>query len=357
MSAIYAETVSHFHLRQSALLAKRADALSEPCGDAGHRLIVCCSLHGHLSAPADSFPGQFIREGIVMRCACIFLLCLFVSGFAFGQDSRADLFGGYSYVNIDTNGLTSRQNANGWEASVSGNFNKWFAVEGDVSGYYKTYSVNLKSLDLGILDVKVTDYSYAGGPRINLRPVFIHALFGGDHLTGSALGYSVSQDGLAGLVGGGVQWKVSGPWSVRASADYAFTRHNIFGGPSVTQNNVRASVGIVYSFGRTEHASPSPRQSAPSTPGAGMKISALGIIVSLGTNPGAEITDEAPNGVAALAGIHVGDVINAVDGKPVGTPMELAATLANRPDGDKVRIGFLIRGQWQKETVLLLGNH
>jgi len=259
-------------------------------------------------------------------------------------------------LNIDTNGLTSRQSANGWEAAVSGNFNKWFAVEGDVSGYYKTYSVNLEALNLGTVNVKVTDYSYAGGPRINLRPIFVHALFGGDHLTGSALGFSESQDGLAGLVGGGVQWKVSGPWSVRASADYAFTRHNIFGGPSVTQNNIRASVGIVYCFGGTERAPKTPRHSAPRNSGAGMLISSLGITAAVGSNPGAEITDEEPNGVAALAGIRVGDVINAVDGKPVSTPMELAAGLAGRPAGDKVRIGFLIRGQWQKDTVLLLGN-
>ncbi len=61
--------------------------------------------------------------------------------------------------------------------------------------------------------------------------------------------------------------------------------------------------------------------------------------------------------MAALAGIHVGDVINAVDGKPVRTPMELAAELANRAAGDKIRVGFLIRGMWQTETVLLLGNH
>ena len=281
-----------------------------------------------------------------MRCICAFLVCLVVSGFAVAQDSRADLFGGYSYGSIDTNGLTkSRQSINGWETSISGNFNKWFAAEADVAGYYKNLS-----------GVSVTDYYYGAGPRINFKPFFVHALIGGDHLTGSASGMSLSQDSLAGAFGGGVQWKVSGPLSVRASADYVFTRHNITGGPSVTQNNVRASVGIVYSFGRTEHAPASPRQSAPTAPSAGMKISSLGIMVTVGANPGAEITDEAPNSVAALAGIHVGDVINAVDGKPVRTPMELAAALVNRSAGDKVTIGFLIRGQWQTDKVLLLGN-
>src|ERR1700722_6816093 len=100
-----------------------------------------------------------------MRYVCAFVFCFVVSSFAFGQDSRADLFGGYSYVNIDTNGLTSRQNANGWGASVSGNFNEWFAVEGDVSGYYKSYSISLA--DVGSATAKVSDYSFAAGPRIN----------------------------------------------------------------------------------------------------------------------------------------------------------------------------------------------
>src|ERR1700693_2296045 len=127
-----------------------------------------------------------------MRYICAFLLlCLFAFGTAaFAQDyPKAEVFGGYSFLNVDTNGLTSRQNLNGWEAAVSGNVNKWYAAEFDVSGYYKTYGVDLTSLGLGTLNVKVDDYSYLGGLRVNLRPVFFHALLGGDHLTGSALGF------------------------------------------------------------------------------------------------------------------------------------------------------------------------
>ena len=284
-----------------------------------------------------------------MRRVWVFLFCFIVSSFALGQDSRADLFGGYSYLNIDTNGLTSRQSANGWEASVSGNFNKWFAAEADVAGYYKTYDI------LGV-SVGVHDYSYGAGPRINFKQLFVHALIGGDHLSAGALGDSASQDSLAGAFGGGVQWRVSGPFSLRASADYVFSRHNILGGSSVTQNNVRASVGIVYSFGGRGHTSAAPGQaSAPRAP-AGMSIPELGIMVTVASNSGAEVTDEAPNGVGAMANLHPGDVINAVDDKPIKTPMELAAELANHAAGDKIKLGFLIRGQWQTETVLMLGN-
>jgi serine protease Do len=89
-----------------------------------------------------------------------------------------------------------------------------------------------------------------------------------------------------------------------------------------------------------------------------MKISTLGIIAEVGTSQGAEIAEISPNGVAALAGLHPGDMINAVDGKPVKSPMELAAQLSGRPTGDKVRLGYLLHGQWQAETVVLLGeNH
>jgi S1-C subfamily serine protease len=87
-----------------------------------------------------------------------------------------------------------------------------------------------------------------------------------------------------------------------------------------------------------------------------MKLDALGVRVTLGRSAGAEVIDEAPDGVAALAGLHRGDVINAVDGKPVRTPMELAAELANRQAGDKLRLGYLIHGEWQAETVVLLGH-
>src|SRR6202035_944953 len=144
----------------------------------------------------------------------------------------------------------------------------------------------------------------------------------GDHLTASASGFSESQDGVAGLAGGGIQWKVSGPWSVRGSADYVFTRHNIFGGPSVTQNNYRASAGIVYSFGvRREVDMPRSNSTPASTDnpikqptGAGMRLDALGVTVRVSAGSGAEITEVAPSGVAGLAGLREGDVINAIDG-------------------------------------------
>jgi S1-C subfamily serine protease len=93
-----------------------------------------------------------------------------------------------------------------------------------------------------------------------------------------------------------------------------------------------------------------------------MSIPALGISVSPAQEgEGVQIVEIEPGGVGALAILHVGDVINSVDGKPVKTPMELATEIENRPQGSHVRLGYLYRstalGMYQKETVVILGSN
>ena len=163
----------------------------------------------------------------------------------------AEIFVGYSYLNFNAGLTTSRQRANGWEASVSGNLNRWFALELDVSGYYKNYSYytgNAFELPNVITIAYYRDYSYLAGPRFNYGPVFVHALFGGDRLSGSALGTSAAQTGFAGALGGGIQLPMNDQCAFRVGVDYAFSNHNFLGGSSVTNNNFRASVGIVFNL-------------------------------------------------------------------------------------------------------------
>jgi hypothetical protein len=40
----------------------------------------------------------------------------------------------------------------------------------------------------------------------------------------------------------------------------------------------------------------------------------------------------------------------------VKTPMELATELSGRASGDKVRLGYLLRGTWQSEAVIVLAH-
>ncbi len=159
--------------------------------------------------------------------------------------SGINLFGGFSFTSIDTNGLGSRQNANGWEASVATRLMGPWAVEADGGGYYKT--INASGVAL-----RLNDYSVMAGPRFNFaKGAFAHALIGMDRLQGNLAGVgSASQNGFAAAFGGGIQVHVTRLVSFRTSADYVMTRHNIFdGGNNVTQNNFRVSVGPVFTFG------------------------------------------------------------------------------------------------------------
>ncbi|HSS99022.1 MAG TPA: outer membrane beta-barrel protein [Terriglobales bacterium] len=294
---------------------------------------------------------------------------------ASGQgNAKVDVFGGYSYASIDVNDLGDRQSANGWEASVSENVNRWFAVEGGVSGYYKGY--DFSDPLLGNFHARLTDYFFGGGPRFNFRPLFAHALIGADRASIGISGVSVSQTKFATAFGGGVQFPVLHKMSIRASADYLLTRHNIFEDTSFKQNNFRVSVGLVYSFGgrRSSAASSQPKPSTennsvemqphekepnisrPQASSGTAVVPALGVRVATYENGGAQIVEAAPGGVAALVGMRVGDVINALDGKTVKNAMELIAMLKDQAPGTKIKLGYLVRATWQTETLIIVGE-
>lgn len=274
------------------------------------------------------------------------LLTLFCTPALWCQEvPRAEIFGGYSYVNFDTNGLTtSRQSANGWETSVSGNFNRLFALEGDVSGYYKTYS-----------DVNVHDFAFVGGPRINFRPFFVHALVGFDHLGADQnLG---SQNSFAGAFGGGVQWKVASRWAVRASSDYVLTRHNILGGPAFTQNNFRVSAGIVFFLGGIGETSGRVRENGPlvSTTKSNRlegcdAVSQTPILGVSGcaNGTGLRVTSIRADSPAARAGINPGDIVVKIDGRPVQSGRDIELAIAASSTGT-ITVGYLIKGTWLTE--------
>jgi hypothetical protein len=276
----------------------------------------------------------------------VLLVFSFISTIAFAQEhDRAEVFGGYSYLNADSNGFGPRVNVNGWEASLSVNATRLLAGEIDFSGYYRT--VSLLPAVPTIVDEHV--YVYLVGPRLNIGRAFIHALVGIDNATASAFGVSASQNSVAGAAGGGAEWKVTPHFGVRASADYLLTRQ---GDPRITQNNFRAAVGLVYGFGGSSQQSAAPAQAK--VPRNATPIPTLGLTVVARDSSGAEIVEVLSNSVAGLANLRVGDVINSIDGKRVHSPTELAAELSNRTPGVKVKVGYMVRGYWQSETIVIL---
>jgi opacity protein-like surface antigen len=290
-----------------------------------------------------------------MRTLVIGFLCLAAASAPLLEPSlraqdepRLNVFGGYSYANVDTNGLTaSRQSANGWEASLSGDFNRWLAAEGDLSGYYKTYSFLVSGFGLPALSANVNDFAVMGGPRVNLQPAFFHVLLGFDRLTGSALGSSASQNSFAAGFGGGVQIPVTPHLALRASGDYITTHHNLtfVPGTSYTQSNFRLSVGIVFKIGGTHEnlariatQNPQPRTSqGEDAPLLGVRVYERrdrgGVVV-------AAVRDPSP---AAGAGIKVGDVIMSIDNQAVQSGHDIESAVAANKTGT-VRLMYFESG-------------
>lgn len=344
------------------------------------------------------------------RLYALLSLLLLVNTPALAQDvARGEIYGGYSYLSSQTNGVTpARQSYNGWESSFSMNLSKRFAAESDLSGFYQKLDVvGLGTSPTGTT-ISLRDYSIFAGPRVNFRRTFFHALFGLDRLAGSGTGFSSSQNKFGGAVGGGVEWNLSRFFALRTSADYVFTHHNIFGGPAALQNNLRATAGLVYRFGgrgtpdqvsrrrseeptQPEPASPrsEPSQSglhtaaqpvaaqrvetqpaqveaaqvktvrpsrprpAPRRVQAETSISALGILADTG-EIGVQVIELTPGSVAENAGLHPGDVITGVDDQRVTNTAELASELSKRPPGASVRLVYMIKGYWHTETVVTL---
>lgn len=173
------------------------------------------------------------------KIVVLFSLLFLVSICLQAQDyPKAEIFGGYQYQHLG--GDFTGVNTNGWNASLTGNFNKTFGVTGDFGGSYKTIS-----------GVSGSMYTYTFGPVVSLNHEgvvnpFVHALFGGSHFSLSIPGVgSGGTNGFTMMFGGGVDAKVAPAFAIRvAQVDWVYYR---FSGTSES-SNVRLSTGLVLRF-------------------------------------------------------------------------------------------------------------
>lgn len=327
-----------------------------------------------------------------MKIARILIVLLFAACIvARGQDfPRAELFAGYSLMNVDNNGITSRLNASGWEVSGVVSFTKRIAFETLGATYFKTYPILLFTSPAGavctvlgcpplfgpaasgltgcqgtplacgsFVNVNARNYSVVAGPRINIRPVFLHALFGFDYLVASnpLLYIAGPQFGFAAAIGGGIEHGIAPHLAVRGGLDYVLTRHNIFGGPFVDQNNIRVSVGIVFTtVGRqrqrtgtlatTTVARPPSVPTAPFVPTAPSNTSfgVSGYPTQLGFTI-VSVVDDSP---ASRLGLNQGDVILEIDHQPVHNKDEVDGAVARNSSGT-VSVRYMVQGVWTVE--------
>jgi S1-C subfamily serine protease len=78
---------------------------------------------------------------------------------------------------------------------------------------------------------------------------------------------------------------------------------------------------------------------------AGMLTQSARRALRIETPTAVEVMYVAPNGPAAQAGIHSGDVIFRLDDKAVGTVDDMRRYLERLPDGARVRVGLIRTAQ------------
>jgi opacity protein-like surface antigen len=183
------------------------------------------------------------------------------------ETPQYQVFVGPSYAREDLTDIKFI-NGIGWHASLDGTANSWLSAVFDFSGYYSSPKVNV-GLSTPI-PINSSDYLYLAGPRFTYRKwqrltPFAEALLGAStfRFTASRVGLTnaVSSTAFAAALGGGVDYAVNRRFAIRIiEADYVVTRSREisvdpttgevgFNGPRRTQNNARASAGVVFRFG------------------------------------------------------------------------------------------------------------
>lgn len=230
----------------------------------------------------------------MLRSAIVSISLMFlIYASAFAQDSKVQVFGGYSLVHtggnngVDGPALDSalgatprtfsvRTNYSGWNGAIQFNANKWFGIKADIGGNYGTpISASSGSGITGLPGL--SSYSYLFGPVFSAHPSdkftpYAHALFGvnrtslhsTDNLSDGTTTTSlpgVTDSAFAMALGGGIDYNVTKRFALRLGQfDYLYTGHDLntignnlvgpgtFSGLDTHQNNFRFATGVVFNF-------------------------------------------------------------------------------------------------------------
>jgi hypothetical protein len=177
-------------------------------------------------------------QNVTRTLRIVFLLSM-TAGAAWAQiPTRGNVFFGYSYdrTPIVTNDTS---NLNGWEATLEGKFLPWIGLVADVDGHYGSHNFNGTNADISANNILF-------GPRVSVtvkrfRP-FGEFLAGFGHISRSN-GISDSNTSFVDGLGGGLDYRVFGPLTLRAQLDWLNTR---FYGEG--QNGLRFSTGVAVHF-------------------------------------------------------------------------------------------------------------
>ena len=179
------------------------------------------------------------------KVVCLLGLVFLVSLSAAAQDSTVDLFAGYSYLHTSPGIKESSFKANGGDASIAFNVNRWGSLVAEFGGVHAS--------NIGGADVDANAITFLFGPKFSffrgskLSP-FAQALFGIAHSNAAFNGTTTTSNGFAMSPGVGLDLNVTNHIGLRlGQADYLFQRVPTSTN-QVNWNNFRYSAGVVFRF-------------------------------------------------------------------------------------------------------------
>ena len=149
----------------------------------------------------------------------------------FGQEQsafpRAELFGTYSYFNIDGGDLIPRQSLNGWGAGYTANFNRWVGATVQILGGYGRLneSFRIQRTGVNVVSADIAAHGFLGGPELSYRGesyrLFAHALAGPVHYSLKNIAIGTGPIGIA--VPGSGESETNFAWGAGTGLDMRIT--------------------------------------------------------------------------------------------------------------------------------------
>jgi hypothetical protein len=189
--------------------------------------------------------------------AGILILGLCLTAMAADEMPKAEVFGGVSFLHIDTMGLNNqglKANYMGWDSEGQYNLNRFLGITGNIGGNYGRLQPDTPIKD---------NYTYVFGPTFSVRrqsaTIRVHTLFGASstNILVAHPGSSNNSDTAFAMAwGGALDVKLNQRFAVRlGELDWVYTRHDLslinVNGTQLKdhQNNIRYAGGITIALG------------------------------------------------------------------------------------------------------------
>lgn len=187
-------------------------------------------------------------------CCFVFLLSALAGAQSF---ERAEIFGGFSYINqdISLSNPNGGSGVSGWNASLGFNLRPSLGVVADVSGFYPSFNTGCGAL----CNASARIHTFLAGPQVSIprgkwKP-FVRFLIGDTNMFTGINGETsytfTTNNSITFGVGGGLDFNLTHRLAVRAQVDWlhnGFQTSNPQRAFEEIHNIVRVSPGVVYRF-------------------------------------------------------------------------------------------------------------